>query len=128
MSICTLKPADWLQTTWFPNSEDICFQQHDIIHVSEARYYPHVSSTTICTQVKVSNLHTRYSPLLSHGPCEDGPIGQKHVAQSTVCCHPHLFWSCVDFRLHEYCLQGQRCNNVTCKNHYFRDTTAQLRP
>ena len=82
---------------------------------SAARYHPRVSSTTTCTQVNVSNLHTRYSPLLSHRPCEDGPIGRKHEAQSTVGCHPHLFGSCVDFRLHEYYLQGHRCNNVTCK-------------
>jgi len=45
MTISTLKPAEWLQTTWFLNSVDICFQQHDIINVSAARYYPRVSST-----------------------------------------------------------------------------------
>ena len=90
-------------------------QQHNIIYVSAARYYPCVSSTTICTQVNVSDLHTCYSPLLSHRPFEDGPIGWKYAAQSTVGCHPHLFGSCVDFRLHEYYLPGHRCNNVTWK-------------
>ena len=82
---------------------------------SAAQYYPHVSSTTTCTQVNVSNLHTCYSPLLSQRPCEDGPIGWKHAAKSTVACYPHLFGSCVDFRWHEYYLQGHRCNNVTCE-------------
>jgi len=41
MSIWTSKPADWLQTTWFPNPVDICFQQHNIIHVSAAQQSAH---------------------------------------------------------------------------------------